>query len=190
MGAALLVKEDGDLLERIRCDDADAYRLLVEKHVDGAYGLAFRFLNNAADAEDVVQDAFVKTWLGRHRWEGGRAKFSTWLYRVIVNRCIDLKRLPRSDWIEDVDEPSDGGEDTESGLNRREVYGKLEDALQRLPDQQRIAVVLSYYEDLGNAEIAEVMGTTIAAVESLLKRSRQKLHQMLRRSEREIRTCF
>ena len=178
---------DDELLARMQDDDADAYRVLVARHIDRAYGLALRILKSAADAEDVTQDAFVKAWLHRHSWQAGRAKFSTWLYRVIVNRCIDLRRMPRSEWIDDVPEPADAADDSVTLIQRRQVYGQLESALARLPDQQRAAVALSYYDDLGNAEIAEVLGTSISAVESLLKRGRQRLRELLKRSERDIR---
>lgn len=182
-----LTTGDEDLLARMQDDDADAYRLLVARHIDRAYGLALRILRSPADAEDVTQDAFVKAWLHRHSWQAGRAKFSTWLYRVIVNRCIDLRRMPKSEWLDDMPEPADDADDSVTLIQRREVYGQLEAALARLPTQQRAAVALSYYDDLGNAEIAEVLGTSVSAVESLLKRGRQRLRELLKRSERDVR---
>jgi len=181
---------DEDLLERMRQDDVEAYRILVERHMNRAFGVAMRVLKNPTDAEDVAQDAFVKAWLNRQRWEAGRAKFSTWLYRVVVNRCIDLRRSPKEEWLDDVPEPADEAEDSVSSIHRRQVYGRLEDALGRLPTQQRVAVVLSYYEDLSNAEIAEVMSSSVSAVESLLKRGRKGLREILRNSEQDVRIVF
>lgn len=186
----VLALGDDALIERMQADDAEAYRILVSRHIDRAYGLALRILKSPADAEDVTQDAFVKAWQHRQSWEAGRAKFSTWLYRVIVNRCIDLRRLPRNDWIEDVPEPADEAEDSVSLIQRRQVYGQLELALARLPAQQRAAIALSYYDDMGNADIAEVLGTTISAVESLLKRGRQRLRELLKRSEKDVRAAL
>ncbi len=181
---------DEDLLERMRLDDVEAYRTLVERHIDHAYAVAMRILRNSADAEDVTQDAFVKTWINRHRWDAGRAKFSTWLYRVIVNRCIDLQRLPKNEWLEDVEEPAADVADAVTTIHRRRIHDRLEDALQRLPTQQRIAIVLSYYEEMSNIEVADVMGTTVSAIESLLKRGRKRLRDLLRRSENDIRVGF
>lgn len=178
---------DDHLIERMRRNDEGAYRLLVERHIDRAYGLALRILKNQADAEDVAQEAFVKAWLNRDKWQAGRAKFSTWLYRVIVNRCIDLQRSPRSEWIDNVPEPADTAEDSVSTIQKQQIYGRLEEAVDRLPTQQRAAVVLSYYEEMTNAEIAEVMGTTISATEALLKRGRQRLREILKRSEVDVR---
>ncbi|MDR3441303.1 sigma-70 family RNA polymerase sigma factor [Telmatospirillum sp.] len=181
---------DEDLLERMRSDDVEAYRVLVERNIDRAYAVAMRVLKNPADAEDVTQDAFVKAWVNRQRWDAGRAKFSTWLYRVIVNRCIDKQRLLKTEWLDEVDEPVADIADAVTVIHRQRVYGRLEDALQRLPTQQRIALVLSYYEDMSNLEVADVMGTTVGAVESLLKRGRKRLRELLRWAESEIRTGF
>ncbi len=178
---------DDHLIERMRRNDEGAYRLLVERHIDRAYGLALRILKNQADAEDVAQEAFVKAWLNRDKWQAGRAKFSTWLYRVIVNRCIDLQRSPRSEWIDNVPEPADTAEDSVATIQKQQIYSRLEEAVDRLPTQQRAAVVLSYYEEMTNAEIAEVMGTTISATEALLKRGRQRLREILKRSEVDVR---
>ncbi|MDA8231375.1 MAG: RNA polymerase sigma factor [Magnetospirillum sp.] len=177
---------DEELLDRIRADDAEAYRTLVERHIDRAYALALRILKNPADADDVTQDAFVKAWVHRQNWQSGRAKFGTWLYRVIVNRCIDLQRLPKNEWLDDMPEPIDGAEDSVTSIHKRQVFGRLEDALERLTSQQRVAVILSYYEDLSNGEIAEVMGASVTAVESLLKRGRQSLRDFLRRNEKDV----
>jgi RNA polymerase sigma-70 factor (ECF subfamily) len=181
---------DEELLIRISQDDQGAFRTLVERHVDRAYALALRILGNAADADDVVQDCLLKVWTNRHRWEFGKAKFSTWLYRVITNRCIDLHRMPRMGDIETAPELPDDREDVVAEMHRADITSLLESALLRLPDQQRIAIVLSYHENLANAEIAEAMGTTVSAVESLLKRGRQQLRRLLDRAQDDIRQLF
>lgn len=182
--------EDEPLLNRLAANDEAAFRMLVERHIDRAFGIALRIVGSRADAEDVVQDSLLKVWTHRGRWQHGRAKFSTWLYRVITNRCIDLRRQPRSDDVDAVPEPMDTRPDAASTMQRDEVTDLLEKAMQQLPEQQRIAVIFSYHEDLSNAEIAEVMNTTIAAVESLLKRGRQQLKAILRRHERDLRHVF
>lgn len=185
--AASLTEADDDLLlERMKADDADAYRMLVERHLDRAYALALRMLRNVADAEDVAQDCLVKAWTHRHTWQAGRAKFSTWLYRVVVNRCIDLARAPVNACIDDVAEPVDDRRDAVDNIHRGQVFGRLEQAIGLLPDQQRAALTLAYFDDLGNGEIAAILGTTVSAVESLLKRGRQTLRERLRRSERDV----
>lgn len=188
--APLSEADDDFLLERMKADDADAYRVLVERHVDRAYAVALRMLRNQANAEDVAQEALVKAWTHRHSWQAGKAKFSTWLYRVVFNRCIDLTRRPAGACLDDVAEPLDERPDSVETIHRRQVYDRLGQAMAGIPEQQRAALTLSYFDDLGNAEIAEIMGTTVQAVESLLKRGRQGLRERLRRSERDIRQVF
>ena len=187
---APLKDEDEELLTRLASNDEAAFRLLVERHIDRAFAIALRIVGSRADAEDVVQDTMLKVWTHRGRWQHGRAKFSTWLYRVITNRCIDLHRLPRTDNVDAVPEPVDAQLDVVSAMQRNEVTDMLEKAMQRLPEQQRVAVILSYHENMSNGEIAEVMDTTVAAVESLLKRGRQQLRDLLRRHEPDIRHSF
>ncbi|TYL95568.1 RNA polymerase sigma factor [Bradyrhizobium rifense] len=182
--------EDSELLDKLAAGDEVAFRMLVERHIDRAYAIALRIVGNAADAEDVVQDTMLKIWSHRGRWQHGRAKFSTWLYRVISNRCIDLRRKPRNENVETVPEVADGQPGAVEIIERNELNGMLELAMQRLPEQQRIAVIFSYHENMSNGEIAQVMDTTVAAVESLLKRGRQQLRQLLRKHECDIRTAF
>ena len=106
--AALKTESDDALLERIAGNDQEAFRVLVERHIDRAYGLALRILNNRADAEDIVQDTLLKIWLHRGRWESSSAKFSTWLYWDVTNRCMDVAhRQPRSEDLEQVPEVAD-----------------------------------------------------------------------------------
>jgi len=186
----IVFDEDKDLLDRLATGDEAAFRLLVARHIDRAYAIALRILSNAADAEDVVQDTMLKVWTHRGRWQHGRAKFSTWLYRVVSNRCIDLRRKPRTENVDVVPEVADSKPDASSVIERAEMTDLLESAMQRLPEHQRLAVILSYHENMSNGEIAEVMETTIAAVESLLKRARQQLRELLRRHERDIRGAF
>ncbi len=190
VAAEIVFDEDSELLDKLATGDEAAFRKLVERHIDRAYAIALRIVGNAADVEDVVQDTMLKIWSHCGRWQHGRAKFSTWLYRVISNRCIDLRRKPRNENVETVPEVADGQPGAVEIIERNELNGMLELAMQRLPEQQRIAVIFSYHENMSNGEIAQVMDTTVAAVESLLKRGRQQLRQLLRKHERDIRTAF
>ncbi|MDC7785265.1 sigma-70 family RNA polymerase sigma factor [Rhodoplanes sp. TEM] len=178
---------DDDLIRRIAADDEAAFRMLVGRHVDQAYALALRILRNAADAEDVVQDTFLKIWTSRHRFEPGRAKFSTFLCRVVINRCIDFHRRQRTEPLDGIAEPADPRPDVITTLQRAEVNEMLEEAVAALPERQRVAILLSYHEGLGNEEIATVMETTVFAIESLLKRARERLRAVLRHQEQDIR---
>ncbi|QDG76084.1 RNA polymerase sigma factor [Labrenzia sp. PHM005] len=181
---------DDALLELIGQHREDAFRLLIQRHIDRAYAVAYRILHNGPDAEDAVQDAFLKVWTQRGTWQAGKAKFSTWLFRVVTNRCIDLLRKSKVDVTDELPELEDDACDQSEELERTEAAEILEGAMGKLPDQQRIAIVLSYNESLSNPEIAEIMETTVSAVESLLKRGRQKLRDLLKSHSVEILALF
>ena len=125
-----IVDEDKDLLDRLASGDEAAFRALVVRHIDRAYAIALRIVGNAADAEDVVQDTMLKVWTHRGQWQHGRAKFSTWLYRVVSNRCIDLRRKPRTENVDAVPEVADKQPDASSVIERNEVTDLL-DVVQR-----------------------------------------------------------
>lgn len=184
------VDEDDLLLRRVAEHDELAFRALVERHVDRSYALALRLLGNASDAEDVTQDIMLKVWSARGSWQEGRAKFTTWLYRVITNRCIDLRRRPRTEDMEKAPDMADDRPDALSVLHRDEVKSLLDCAMEQLPEQQRTALILSYTDDLSNPEIAEIMEKSVSSVESLLKRGRQNLRVLLRKSESTILDSF
>ncbi|HEY4985289.1 MAG TPA: sigma-70 family RNA polymerase sigma factor, partial [Bradyrhizobium sp.] len=127
-----LPDDDEGLINRLAANDEAAFRKLVERHIDRAFAIALRILRSRADAEDVVQDSMLKVWTHRGQWQHGRAKFSTWLYRVVTNRCIDLHRQPRTDNVDAVPEPIDTRPDVVSAMHRDEVTQMLESAMQRL----------------------------------------------------------
>ncbi|AXS41578.1 RNA polymerase sigma factor [Breoghania sp. L-A4] len=183
---AMAAASDDELLHRIGLDDEQAFRTLTERHIDRGYAVALRILRSPADAEDVVQDAFLQVWTKRGRWQPGKAQFSTWLYRVVTNRCIDLLRKPRTETIELLPEIGDGRSDQMQTLLRHEASALLTAAIAKLPDQQRIALILSYTENMSNTDIAAVMETSVYAVESLLKRGRQKLRHILRNAQVDV----
>lgn len=181
---------DAMLIERIAAGDEAAFRKLLERYVDRAFALALRFLRNSTDAEDVVQDVMLKIWSNGSAWKPGAARFSTWLYRVITNRCLDLCRRPKGVDFEQVPEMIDTQPDAVSLVHNGQLNGLLENAMAGLPEQQRVALILSYHDDLSNGEIAQILETTVQAVESLLKRGRQQLRKRLATYEGEIRESF
>lgn len=181
---------DEALMERVRHGDQQAYRTLVERHVDRMYALAHRLLHHPAEAEDVVQDAFLQVWSRRALWRPDGAKFRTWLYRVVVNGCIDRRRRPASQPIDEADGRADDRPDAVRLIHQRQARDRLRAALDRLLPQQRIALTLRYYEDMSNAESAVVMDLTVPAVEALLKRARQKLRELLKKSAGDCLNAF
>lgn len=187
---ALPAFNDDELLAEISRGNAEAFRCLTERHIDRAYAIAHRILGNSADAEDVVQDCFLKVWTSSTRWEPGRASFSTWLYRVVTNRCIDIKRRPTGEDIAEVPDMPCGAPDQVNMLMRAEASDQIVAAMAALPAQQRLALLFSYFENLSNSEIAKLMQTSVMAVESLLKRGRQQLRLSLRNEAGDLISSF
>lgn len=170
---------DDALLGRIAEGDRNAFALLMRRHIDRAHALAYRIAGNRSDAEDVVQDSFLKVWTKAAEWRPGTAQFSTWLYRVVFNRCLDLKRRPRSDSLDTVDEIGDGRPDALDGIEARERQRRMATAIAALPERQRAAVALTYTTGLANAAAADVMEISVKAFESLLVRAKKELRREL-----------
>ena len=169
---------DEALMARVARGDEAAYRLLTRRHVPVMLGLARRILGNAADAEDVAQEAMLRVWTHAPRWQP-LALFRTWLTRVVVNLCLDRKR--RAPWVEleaagEIIDPAHGpGEQTEHVERDRLVTM----AIAELPARQRTAIVLTYGDGMSNAQVAEILDTTVSAVETLLVRGKQNLRRVL-----------
>jgi RNA polymerase sigma-70 factor (ECF subfamily) len=169
---------DEALMARIARGDELAFGQLSRRHVPAMLGIARRILGNAADAEDVAQEAMLRVWTHAPRWQP-LAQFRTWLTRVVVNLCLDRKR--RAPWVAleaagDIVDPALGaGEKTENDERERLVKA----AIAELPARQRAAIVLTYGDGMSNAQVAEVLDTSVSAVETLLVRGKQNLRRAL-----------
>jgi RNA polymerase sigma-70 factor (ECF subfamily) len=169
---------DEALMVRVAKGDQGAFRLLARRHLPAMVGLARRILGNAAEAEDVAQEAMLRVWTHAPRWQP-LAAFKTWLTRIVVNLCLDRKRrtpLLDLDAVGEVADPTPGaGEQAESAERER----LLAAAIDKLPERQRSAIVLTYSEGLSNAQVADIMGCSVSAVETLLIRGKQNLRRSL-----------
>jgi RNA polymerase sigma-70 factor (ECF subfamily) len=177
--AAELVDGDAELLQAIAGGDRSAFDRLSRRHLDRAYGVALRMTGSRADAQDVVQDVFLRLWQRPDAWRPGQAQFSTWLYRVVVNRCLDLKRRPRGTDLDSVEEPQDPDANAEDSLLDAERSRALDSAVNQLPERQREAIVLTYTAGLRNAEAASAMDISVKAFEALLVRAKRELRDFL-----------
>lgn len=177
--AAELVDGDAELLRAVAGGDRAAFDRLSRRHLDRAYGVALRMTGSRADAEDVVQDVFLRLWLKPGAWRPGQAQFSTWLYRVVVNRCLDLKRRPKGADLDAIEEPQDPDSNAEDSLMQAERGRALEAAVAQLPERQRAAIVLTYTAGLRNAEAASAMDISVKAFEALLVRAKRELRDHL-----------
>lgn len=171
---------DDELLVKAGSGDGRAYGALVDRHLRRMLALARRMTGNATEAEDVAQEAFLRVWQKASAWRRGDAQFSTWLYRVVVNLCLDRRRRKSFAPIEAAGDPPDPAPGAELRLVEDERSRIVAEELRALPDRQRAALVLSYYEELSNVDAAEVLGISVSALESLLVRARRALRERLR----------
>jgi len=175
-------RDDAQLMSRIAAGDQRALQALMQRHLGRTVRLAARVLGSTAAAEDVAQDAFIRVWKHADRWQDpdeAGAKFSTWLYRIVLNLCIDEKRKKTFGNIDDVPEQADSTPDAERQMQRREQSARVQAALAELPERQRTAFVLCFYEDFSNREAADMLGISVKALESLLVRARKTLRDLL-----------
>lgn len=176
--------DDQQLVLLIRSGNHDAFAELVTRHTDRFFGLAYRTLQNQSDAEDVVQAAFVKFWEQPHLWKPGKALFTTWFYRVILNACHDhFRKAARTSYVEtaQLEEKAGATGSEQSGLEDKERSAQrkayLEAGMRQLPDSQRDALNLVVYCELSQQQAADIMGVSVKAIESLLIRAKRSLSE-------------
>jgi len=170
---------DAELVARYARGDPHAARALATRHAPRLMAVATRVLGDPAEAEDVTQEALLRLWRVAPEWEPRGAAVGTWLYRVASNLCIDRLRRPRALGSDAVPEVPDDRPDADGHLQAADRAAALQAALATLPDRQRIAIVLRHFEERGNPEIAEILETSVEAVESLLARARRSLTESL-----------
>ncbi|MCP5478995.1 MAG: RNA polymerase sigma factor [Rhodanobacteraceae bacterium] len=159
--------------------DASAAATLVDRYARRLQAFAWRMLGDREEAEDVVQDSFLRLWKHARRWKPGAARFSTWLYQVAANGCRDRLRKRRDHSAEAVDWLVDDTPGGREQLQQAERDAVVQQAVNELPDRQREALLLSHYDGMGNPDIAAVLEVSVEAVESLLARARRRLRDEL-----------
>ncbi|QND50908.1 RNA polymerase sigma factor [Phyllobacterium sp. 628] len=178
-------KTDEELLVEIGRHDNAAVRTMVTRKLPRLLALAARMLGDRNEAEDVAQEAFVKLWRQAGKWQSGRATFDTWLHRVTLNLCYDRLRLHREQPVAEAPDRPDPAPDPEQSLSTQDESARVQQALASLPDRQREAIVLQYYQELSNIEAAEIMDISIEALESLLSRARRNLRTILEKADEQ-----
>jgi len=179
---------DDALLVLYANGDPGAAAELMQRLAPRALGVAIRVLGNRAEAEDITQEAMMRLWRMAPDWQPGQAKVSTWLYRVVMNLCIDLKRRQRGGYV-DLDAIPDPADPTSSAAEQLQDVARqdaLQQALMQLPERQRQAVVLRHIEELTNPEISGIMEISVEAVESLTARGKRALAKALANRREEL----
>jgi RNA polymerase sigma-70 factor, ECF subfamily len=176
--------ENVNLLLQLRAGNQAAYNELVLLYSNKVMNTCYRFLLNKVDAEDVSQEVFIEVFQSIQSFRGD-SKLSTWIYQIAVSKSLDeikkrkrKKRIAAIEHILHLDEVSNwlsGGIMPDQSIQENEKINEVMQALDRLPDNQRVAFTLSKIEGYNNVEIAEIMNTTLMAVESLVSRAKRKV---------------
>ena len=167
-------------VEQARAGDHAAFRWLVDRHRDRAYGLALRILRSEPDAEEVAQDAFVRVWRALPRFRG-EAAFATWLYRIVVRQafdraaCLKGRRAREASLGEEIAERPDPGVDADEGA--RERARKLERLIDALTEVQRAVITLYYAHDRSVEETSKILMMPENTVKTHLSRARSALRE-------------
>jgi RNA polymerase sigma-70 factor, ECF subfamily len=183
---------DLELIGRLSENDPQAFRILVEQYQDMVFRTSMGLLHDREEAEDISQEVFIEVFrsIGYFR---GESKLSTWLYRITINKSLnELKKNQRQkawskfeDLIkgkkEDRRELSIPDSSNESAGEAKELRIILQQAIDELPENQRIAFVLAKFDELSYKEIAEIMNTTVSSVESLVHRAKSNLQKRLQK---------
>lgn len=181
MDAATVLIDEGDdaLMERVARRDSVAFAALVRDHAARPHRIAYRMLGDASEAEDVAQEALLRLWDNAPKWQPGGAGVAAWLGRVATNLCLD--RLRRRKFASDdaVPERADDRPLADELIDEEMLRARTASAVHALPDRQRAAIILTYYEDYPNMAAAAVLDMNIKAFESLLLRARTALRHAL-----------
>lgn len=182
------VSDQASLLALAVEGDAKAARVLTRELGRRAFAQAFRMLGNQAEAEDIVQDAMLRLWRVAPNWDAQTAQPSTWLYKVVTNLCIDRMRRtkPASLDAEGAPVPEDPTPSVDARMMARTRLQALHQALRSLPDRQQQAVTLRHIEGMANPDIADLMGISVDAVESLTARGKRALAAALEGKRDEL----
>ncbi|MFK7748041.1 MAG: RNA polymerase sigma factor [Kordia sp.] len=180
----MIQNTDQNSIEQIRAGNPNAYAALVTKYQRMVFTLAVRMVGNREDAEEVAQDTFVKAYKALDRFKG-TSKFSTWLYRIVYNTSLDYikknKRIILSEHIDEVNEADIGSmQNALTYIEAKEKKQLIENALLKLPEDERVLLTLFYFEELSLKEIAEIVQLSYDNVKIKLHRSRKKLFHILK----------
>jgi len=181
-----LQRDDTELVALARSGDVDAYGVLYDRYQTSVYNLVLRMVGNVDDAEDLKQDVFLKTYRSLGAFKG-TARFSTWLYRIATNVCLDeiRKRKPTASFDQMAEdsswEPADSRTENnpEEQLSRKISEGTVQEALLRIPPHYRILIVLRHLDEMSYDEIATIVGCSVNALNVRLHRARESFRKAL-----------
>lgn len=162
-----LREDDRQAVEACQQGEREAFDRLVERYQRDVYRLCYRYVNNHHDANDLAQDVFLKAYRAIGKFRGDSA-FSTWLYRIAVNTCLNFRSLRRLQQEELSEHLADGGVGVAERLQSDERSALVRAAVSKLPEKQRATLILKIYHDLTHEEVARVLGASVGTVKANL----------------------
>jgi len=171
---------DADMVKGVAGGDEKAFEQLVKKYEHSVLNTIYRYVGDRVEAEDIAQEVFLRVWRQARNFKG-ESRFSTWLYRIVVNQCLSDRRKYK-ETLQPLDatiEKEDGSETPEAEVERRKGAEIVRKAVDELPSRQRIALILSKFEGKSYKEVAQIMGVSLSTVESLIFRARSSLKKKL-----------
>jgi RNA polymerase sigma-70 factor (ECF subfamily) len=155
------------VIEACKRGEREAFDQLVVRYQREIYRLCYRYVNNHEDANDLTQEVFLRAWraIGRFR---GQSAFSTWLYRIGVNACLNFRAARRPPTQELPETIADSGVGAAERVESAQQARRVREAVGRLPEKQRATLILKIYHDLTHREVAQVLGSTVGTVKANL----------------------
>jgi len=183
------LNQEKDLIHRAQMGDVIAFEELISGYEKKVYNTAYRYFENMEDARDITQEIFLKIFTSLKHFKQG-SSFSTWLYRIAVNTCIDFSRRKKEDTLpipDDMDANGTGlgeySKQPEDVVESKELRKALNEAIRALPEDQRICVVLRDIQGFSYMEIGQILNCSAGTVKSRISRSRRALKEILLKRE-------
>ncbi len=176
-------------IKQVLKGDQNAYADIVNLYQHKLYQICYRMLGNKQEAEDIAQEAFVRAYINLHSYDQKR-KFSTWIYRIATNLCIDRIRKKKPDYYLDAEVAGTDGLDMysqiaadeqlpEEAVEQMELQDRIQYEISRLPDKYRSVIVLKYIEELSLQEISDILDMPLGTVKTRIHRGREALRKQL-----------
>ena len=160
-------EDEREAVEACQRGEREAFDRLVERFQRDIYRLCYRYVNNHEDANDVAQEVFLKAYRAIRRFRGD-SSFSTWLYRIAVNTCLNFRSARKPEPQELPEALADPSLGVAASLESEERARRVRDAIRRLPEKQRATLILKVYHDLTHEEVARILGSTVGTVKANL----------------------